>query len=74
VVKIILLVLGGLLVYWILKSYRRNIQRNASKPNEALPEDMVRCAQCGVNLPRSEGMLSQGKFFCSDDHRQLHQK
>jgi uncharacterized protein len=32
---------------------------------------MVRCAQCGVHLPRSEGFLSQGNYFCSDEHRRL---
>jgi uncharacterized protein len=42
---------------------------------EALPrddkpaEDMVRCEVCKVNLPRSEAILSQGKFYCCDEHR-----
>jgi uncharacterized protein len=31
---------------------------------------MVRCARCGVHLPKSEGFLSQGSFYCSDEHRQ----
>lgn len=33
-------------------------------------EDMVRCKICGVNLPRSEALLSQGKIYCCDEHRQ----
>ena len=37
----------------------------------AMPEDMVRCAVCGVHLPRSESFTSRGKFFCSDEHRRL---
>ncbi len=32
-------------------------------------EDMVHCAVCKVNLPRSEAILSQGKFYCCDEHR-----
>lgn len=36
---------------------------------EKLPEDMVRCAVCQVNLPRSEALLSRGKFYCCDEHR-----
>lgn len=32
-------------------------------------EDMVRCAKCGVNLPRSEAILSQERFYCCDEHR-----
>ena len=73
--KLILLVLIGLLVYWILKSYARNAQRSADRPtSSSTVEDMVRCAHCGVNLPKSESILSQGNFFCSDAHRKLFQK
>jgi uncharacterized protein len=32
---------------------------------------MVRCAQCGVHLPRSEGVAAGGDFFCSEEHRRL---
>jgi len=30
---------------------------------------MVRCKVCGVNLPRSEAVLSKGQFYCCDEHR-----
>jgi uncharacterized protein len=33
---------------------------------------MVRCIHCGVHLPRSESITSEGKFFCSEEHRRLH--
>lgn len=38
---------------------------------EALqPEAMVRCAQCGIHLPRSEALLSaDGRTFCCAAHR-----
>ena len=36
-----------------------------------LGEDMVRCAICGVHLPTSEAVTSQGDFFCSKEHLQL---
>lgn len=31
-------------------------------------EDMVRCAVCGVHLPRSEALMSGGAFFCGQEH------
>lgn len=34
-------------------------------------EDMVRCQVCGVNLPRSEALMSQGRFYCCDEHRRI---
>jgi uncharacterized protein len=71
--KIILLALGLLAVYWILKSYRRRVDRGAAKPPAAAGEDMVQCTQCGVHLPRSESITTQGSFFCSAEHQRLHQ-
>lgn len=70
--KIILLVLGLLLVYWILKGYRRRVDKRDAPPQTNAGEDMVRCAHCGVHLPRSEGIASQGRFYCSAEHRRLH--
>ena len=71
--KIILLVLGLLAVYWILKRYRRRVDRGESKPPAAGGEDMVQCTQCGVHLPRSESITTQGDFFCSAEHQRTHQ-
>jgi uncharacterized protein len=71
--KIILLVLGLLAVYWILKSYRRRVDRGEPKPPAAAGEDMVQCVQCGVHLPRSESITTQGHFFCTAEHQRAHQ-
>ena len=72
--KIILLALGLLFVYWMLKGYRRRVDHGASEtPPPADGEPMVRCAQCGVHLPRSESILTQGTYFCSAEHQRAHQ-
>lgn len=41
--------------------------------NNPLPgsEAMVRCAHCGVHLPRSEALLSKDETWCSEAHAQL---
>jgi uncharacterized protein len=67
--KIILLVLGLLLAYWILKSYRRRVDRNQNPPPPATGENMVPCARCGVHLPRSESITTQGRTYCSAEHQ-----
>ena len=69
---ILLLVLGLLVVYWILKAYRRRVERNGAPPPAKGSEDMVRCEHCGVHLPRSESITTQGRFFCTPEHKQLH--
>ena len=72
--KIILLVLGLLLVYWLLKSYRRRVDRAGEKAPPAVDgESMVQCAQCGVHMPRSESITTQGSFYCSAEHQRTHQ-
>lgn len=72
--KLIFLVLGLLLAYWILKSYRRKVDRKEQPPPAGGEEDMVRCVQCGVHLPRSESLTAGGKYFCGAEHQRLHQK
>jgi uncharacterized protein len=71
--KIIFLVLGVLLVYWILKGYRRKVDSDQPPPARG-EEAMVRCAQCGVHLPRSESIATGGQYFCGTEHQRLHQK
>lgn len=56
-------------VYWLLKSYLKQPTKPAEPKSS---EDMVRCAQCGVHLPKSESILAGGEYFCSDAHRRDH--
>ena len=72
--KIILLVLGLLLVYWVLKSYGRGIDRRDAPPPAKPGEDMVRCAFCGVHLPRSESITTRGMFYCTPEHQREHDR
>jgi uncharacterized protein len=60
------------LVIWLLRRYRRSLEDDA-KPRRAEIEDMVRCAHCGMHLPRSESIESGGRHFCSAEHRRAHQ-
>ena len=57
-------------VFLLLRSFRKKAQLQQDEPAEA--EEMVRCAQCGVHLPKSESIMAGGKFFCSDAHRIEH--
>jgi uncharacterized protein len=42
----------------------------ASRPDGqgALPEPMVRCAECGVHAPRSESVTVGAQSFCCQEH------
>jgi len=69
--KLITLILLVLLVVYLYRRLTR--QRDAADDANAgeapTVEDMVRCKTCGVNLPRSEAILSAGRFYCCDEHR-----
>jgi uncharacterized protein len=65
--KLLLLILAAVAIYLFLAGASRNRKRRGDPP----PEAMVPCARCGVNLPRSEALEAGGRFFCSDEHRQL---
>jgi uncharacterized protein len=76
VAKLLTFLALGILVYLIISRMRREADRevpppraSSGRPPSGLPEDMVRCAVCGVHLPRSESFTSRGQFYCSDEHR-----
>jgi uncharacterized protein len=80
VLKFVVLVIVVLVVLFVLKSYLRGAEAKrggGAQPgaaNENMANTMVRCAQCGVHVPRSESIFSRSKFFCSDEHRLVHFK
>lgn len=53
------------LVYLLLRSYRKNVPKH----DQTVVDDMVRCAQCGVHLPKAESVQADGRSFCSAAHR-----
>lgn len=68
--KLITLLLLAVLGVYLFK---RLVGRDEAPPKPPAgrrdAEDMVKCTVCGVNLPRSEAILSQGRFYCCDEHR-----
>lgn len=73
-IKILLLAVVVWLVYSLLKKYARSVEKDEmATPSSPIEEDMVRCAQCGVHLPKSESILARGEYYCSDEHRRQHQ-
>lgn len=41
----------------------------AAPPAESAPAPMVRCAQCGVHLPRDRALSLEQQWYCSEAHR-----
>lgn len=70
--KWIILIIVVFIIYWGLKNLQR-ARKQPTQPDNVI-EDMVRCAHCGLHIPRSESIAADDKFFCSTDHQQLHAK
>jgi uncharacterized protein len=69
--KLLLIAVGFLLAWWILKAYKKSLRSTSMRHRKTAAEDMVRCARCGVHLPRSESKADNGQFFCCEEHRRL---
>ncbi|QBK06232.1 hypothetical protein DW355_17275 [Hylemonella gracilis] len=76
--KFLLFLLVMLLAVWLWRSgrtaeppARRPAGPTRPTPRKTVPQDMVRCAHCGLHLPLSEAVVSTGAHYCSTEHRRL---
>lgn len=74
-----IIILGGLTVARMLNA--RQARRDAPRPTgngsnmgrsaSNAAEPMVRCARCGIYMPRSESLLIGQQTWCSEEHARL---
>ena len=59
------------LVIWLLYRgvTRRKGEGELPPARSTAGEDMVSCARCGVNLPRSEAAMDGARYVCRDNPR-----
>lgn len=73
--KYLLLLLAFVVAYWLIKAYQRKRTRSGTgEGGSGAAEDMVQCAHCGIHLPRSESLPAGAVFYCTPEHRRLHQQ
>lgn len=65
-----LLLLGA---YFLIRKLGRSTEaierKSVSDATASAAEEMVQCRHCGVHVPRSEVVFSDGFTFCSTAHR-----
>ena len=68
-----LLLIGAVVavIYLLIKSYRKNTPPLQDEPGV---EDMVRCAYCGMHLPKGESVRAGGNHFCDTGHRDAYRE
>lgn len=69
--RLLLIIAIVAVVYLLIRSFRKQ----APQQDKAISaEDMVRCAHCGVHLPKGESIQDNGQFFCGAEHRDAHRQ
>jgi len=69
IVLIVLVVLAVWLVRRALRATRSGQEAQVRPPAET--GQLVRCARCGVHLPRAEAREAAGKLYCGEEHARL---
>lgn len=69
--KLILLILTVLLVYWMFFGTRSKIAPEDPPPTTKTSRKMVSCAYCHVHVPADEAIAGNGQNYCCDEHRRL---
>ncbi len=74
---LIRLLLTGLAIFILAVVIRRLLtpERPQGAQQPASYSPTVRCAHCGVNLPRDHAIRSKdGHYYCSTEHRDANQR
>jgi uncharacterized protein len=68
-----LLVLIALVVIaaWLVRRALRRAAMPQPPEPSAVSDELVRCAQCGLLLPRAEARQREGAIYCSEEHARL---
>ena len=70
--RFLVLILVVVLAVWLVRRALRAGNRS-QVPESKSPEagDLVRCARCGVHLPRTEARQADGRLYCGEEHARL---
>ena len=69
--RILFLLVIAFVIYLLFKGFLRAQARREEEDRKVKDkvEDMVACARCGVNLPKSEARSEGAQFVCRDNPR-----
>jgi uncharacterized protein len=65
--RILLLIIIGFAIYLLFRGFMRGqakAEAEAQRTSVREPEDMIACARCGVNLPRSSARQEGESWVC----------
>jgi len=71
--RLLVLILLVVVAVWLVKrALLKAARSDESTPSPAkASEELVRCAHCGLLLPRGEARQAGGAIYCSEEHARL---
>lgn len=71
--NLIRLIILGLIIWVLYRAYQRLLNKpqepQPQQPRQVKSTDMVRCAHCGIHIPKNEALQRDGLDYCSPEHR-----
>jgi uncharacterized protein len=70
--RLLVLILIIVLAVWLVRrALRGRTTKTDVRKQAESQQQLVRCAHCGVHLPRGEARQAGGALYCSDEHARL---
>ena len=72
--RILIVIVIFIVIYLLFKHYRKQTPKKyvLGEDTSKHRENMVRCAHCGVHLPKGESIMVDHRHYCSEVHRHAH--
>lgn len=68
----VVVIIAALFITRLITHKKNTVRTRPDRaPTPKGAEQMVRCAHCGIYLPRSEALMSNDHTWCSLDHAKL---
>ncbi|QKF82004.1 hypothetical protein CRV08_01460 [Halarcobacter ebronensis] len=65
IIKVVSIIAVIFLVYLIF--FKKNRESDVKKEDDKIEDIMVECPTCGTYVSKKEGILSNGKYYCSKE-------
>lgn len=69
--RLVVLILLVVIAAWLVRRALRRSAMHGTPETNAVRDELVRCAHCGLLLPRAEARQSAGAIYCSEEHARL---
>jgi uncharacterized protein len=69
--RFLLLVVLIVVAIWLVRRALRSFNKPDIAERPPIQGDLVACARCGLNLPRTEAREAGGALYCSEEHARL---